>query len=101
MRKVLPPMKRHVSALATLRRFRAWTTVLLVVYPLLVVLAAACPLDLAFDAQDHAHEHHHSSSHSILCNWSCQLSSSPSLVSLSDRILPGEVFITVPIVLAE
>jgi hypothetical protein len=99
MRKVLSPKKRPVSALATFRRFKAWATVLLAVYSLLVVLAAACPLDLAFDAHDHAHEHHHSSAHTILCTWSCQLSWSPFLVSLSDRPFPGDVSITISVVL--
>ncbi|MEO8341924.1 MAG: hypothetical protein ABI604_19845 [Nitrospirota bacterium] len=49
-------MKRHVSALATPRRFKTWAMVLLAVYPLLVVLAAACPFGSTFDSHHHTHE---------------------------------------------
>ncbi len=101
MCKAIPPMKRHVSVLAIPRRFKTWATVLLAVYPLLVMLAAACPLAPTSDSHHHAHAHHQSSAHTLLCNWSCQLSSYPPFVSLWDRTLPGVVLIDIPTVLTQ
>ena len=98
MRTAMFPVARHVNASDTSRRFNAWALVLLAIYAVLVVLAAACPLDHALDIHHSAHAHNHSSMHTILCNWSCQLSSAPPSISLCDRItLPGFVLITTPL----
>lgn len=79
--------------------FKAWATVSVAVYALLLVLSAACSLDATLDDHHHAHADSHSSAHTTLCNWSCQLSSSPAIISLGGRTLPDIVLTAIPIVL--
>lgn len=83
------------------QRVKAWATVVLTVYPLLVVLAAACPVGLPVNADHHADAPHHSSTHTSLCDWLCQLSSDPPFVSLFDHTMPGVVFIAIPTLLTQ
>jgi hypothetical protein len=94
-------MERHVIASNLSRQFKTTAIVLLAVYALLVLLAAACPLGSTFDSHHQAHTHHHSSAHTILCDWSCQLSSSPLFISLYDHILPSLILIGIATVLTE
>lgn len=83
------------------RRLKTGATVLLAVYALLMALAAACPLGPTFDSHHQAHAHDHLYPHTILCDWSCQLSSSPPVISLWDRTLPGLVFIGIATVFTQ
>ena len=73
------------------RRPSALTAIALIaIYAALVLLAAACPSEPDVRGPEHHHHgtHHDKASHSLLCVWSCQMSSATTLSTVHQLMQP-------------
>ena len=59
------------------------------IYAALIMLAAACPSEPDLRGPEHHHHGtHHKAAHSLLCVWSCQMSSATTLSTMHQLVQP-------------